>query len=211
MRVNADWKAGFVSDLDRLAAGAEAQLDRIDGTDDGAEPAADERGGVAGDEYGFHVEEPDAELYEDELEVGVRDDDVVDALEGIAEAFNARDLDALLEVVARDGEAPGLLGGDRENLAGAIEDLWTRRPSSCLTRGQVAADDVGVLWEHDGSRWWRVAVVHVADVRNDRVGVLEFSDDTALLEQVTCEPPDDDLEEGARWAEWDEGADGEEA
>jgi hypothetical protein len=41
--------------------------------------------------------------------------------------------------------------------------------------------------------------------------VLEFSDDPALLERVDVEPPEtDDLEEGARWSEWAEGADGDE-
>jgi len=199
-----------VSDLDRLAAEAEAQLDRIDGDDQPA-PMGDDRGSFSGDEYGFHVDDPDLPAVDEEPEPIVPDAAVADALEAIAETFNARDLDALLEVVARDGEAPGLLGGDRANLPGAIEDLWTRRPNGTLTRGQAGDEDVGVLWEHDGSRWWRVAVVHVADVRDGRVGVLEFSDDPALLEQVAATAPDDDLEEGARWSEWDEGADGEEA
>lgn len=196
-----------MSDFDRVAAGAEAQLDRLDGErGESAVPAA-ERGTMDADDYGFHVDDPDGELFEDELEAGVRNDDAADAIDTLAEAFNARDLDALLEVVAPDGEAPGLLGGDRDNLPEALEDLWTRRPSSCLTRGLVNDSDVGVLWEHDGTNWWRLAIVHVDDVDDGLVGVLEFSDDTALLEQVACEEPGDDLEEGATWAEWAEGAD----
>jgi hypothetical protein len=51
--------------------------------------------------------------------------------------------------------------------------------------------------------------VHVDDVEDGQVGVFEFSDDAALLERVECEPPgDDEVEEGTRWAEWEEGADG---
>jgi hypothetical protein len=199
-----------VAEFDRFAAGAEAKLDRLDGDGDGeGRDAPSTPSGVDADDYGFHLDDPDGELFEDELEVGVRDDDAADAIDAVAEAFNARDLDALLEVVAGDGEAPGLLGGDRDNLPDALEDLWTRRPSACLTRGAVGDGDVGVLWEHDGTSWWRLAVVHVDDVRDGRIGVLEFSDDTALLEQVECEAPDDDLEEGARWEEWADGADGE--
>ena len=38
--------------------------------------------------------------------------------------------------------------------------------------------------------------------------VLEFSDDVGLLDQLDLDPPDGELEEGATWAEWDEGADG---
>lgn len=199
-----------MSEVDRLAAGAEAQLDRLDGDRGTEEPDTPGPGSVAADDYGFHLDDPDGDLPEDDLEVGVRDDDAAEALDALAEAFNARDLDALLDVVAADGEAPGLLGGDRENLPEALEDLWTRRPSACLTRGAVDDVDVGVLWEHDGTTWWRLAVVHVDDVRDGRVGVVEFSDDTALIEQVVGEAPEDDLEEGARWAEWAEGADGDE-
>ncbi|GGI02638.1 hypothetical protein [Egicoccus halophilus] len=195
-----------MSDLDRHAAGAEARLDRLDAEAAGA-PPDDERGTVAEDEFGFHVDDPDGELFEDELRPGVPDDSALEALEQLAEAFNARDLDGVLEVVARDGEAPGLLGWDRDNLPDAVEDLWTRRPSALLTRGSTTEGDVGVLWEHDGAQWWRLAVVHVADVQEGCVGVLEFSEDTALLEQVECEVPDGEFEEGARWSEWSEGAD----
>ncbi|MFA9444054.1 hypothetical protein [Egicoccus sp. AB-alg6-2] len=200
-----------MSELDRLAAGAEAKLDRLDGDriEDDREATPDAGpGSVGADDFGFHLDDPAGDLYEDDLEVGIRDDAAADAIDAIAEAFNARDLEALLEVVAADGEAPGLLGGDRDNLPDALEDLWARRPSACLGRGAVGDADVGVLWEHDGTTWWRLAVVHVDDVTDGRVGVLEFSDDTALLEQVQCEMPDDDLEEGATWAEWAEGADG---
>jgi hypothetical protein len=157
-------------------------------------------------EFGFHVDDPDTELGEQVLDnVAEIDTDVVDSL---AEAFNARDLDALLEIVAADGEVPGLLGGDRDNLGDVIESLWHRRPSCCITRGRVNDEVVGVLWEHDGTAWWALAVVHVDDVDEDgRVGVLEFSDDASLLDEVEADGPDQDLEEGARWVEWEEGAD----
>jgi hypothetical protein len=154
----------------------------------------------------LHVDEgDDGHLDDDERDnVAEIDTDVVDAF---AEAFNARDLDALLEVVAADGEAPGLLGGDRESLAEAVEGLWHRRPTCCVTRGRVDEVVVGVLWEHDGAAWWPLATVHVADLDDDgMVGVLEFSDDAALLDEVEAESPDGDLEEGSRWSEWDEGA-----
>jgi hypothetical protein len=158
------------------------------------------------DEFGFHVDDPDSDLGEQRPDVVAEiDTDVVDAL---AEAFNARDLDAMLEVVAADGEAPGLLGGDRDGLADAIESLWHRRPTCCITRGRVDDAVVGVLWEHDGTAWWALAVVHVDDIDDEgRVGVVEFSDDASLLDEVEADGPDQDLEEGSRWIEWEEGAD----
>lgn len=199
-----------MSEVDPLQAAAESQLDRVDERAVDAEepvPTSDDPAAVE-EEFGLHIDDPDSDLMEEDLDVGIRDDVEADALDAIAELFNARDLDALLEVVAPDGEAPGLLGYDRDNLPTAVEDLWTRRPSCCLTRGRADTEHVGVLWEHDGDRWWRVAVVHVDDVRDGSVGVLEFTDDPDLLEQVECDGPDDDLEEGATWAEWDEGGDG---
>lgn len=209
---------------DRLKAGAESRLEALDDAElipddevvgDPDEPDVDEdtTGDDAvldPDDYGIHVDDPGSDLLDDDLDVGLRDDGLATALDGLAEVFNARDLEGLMQVVAPDGEAPGLLGYDRANVPDAIEDLWQRRPTCCLTRGYHADTHVGVLWEHDGSAWWRVASVHVADVQEGLIGVIEFADDPALLEQLEADPPDpDDLDEGARWTEWDEGADGE--
>jgi hypothetical protein len=195
-----------VAQEDRFAAAASARLRGLDDAAEGDGLADRDASTLDSREFGFHVDDPDTELGEQVLDnVAEIDTDVVDSL---AEAFNARDLAALLEVVAADGEVPGLLGGDRDNLGDAIESLWHRRPSCCITRGRVSDEVVGVLWEHDGTAWWALAVVHVDDVDEDgRVGVLEFSDDASLLDEVEADGPDQDLEEGARWVEWEEGAD----
>ncbi len=205
-----------MSEVDRYQAAAESGLDRIDEVELDPDPVADAESTngpahtIGTDDYGIHLDDPDADLLTDDLDAGLRDDGEADALDAIAERFNARDLEGLLEVVSPDAEAPGLLGYDIANLPAAMQDLWSRRPSGCLTRGYVGTEHVGVLWEHDGTAWWRVAVVHVDDVVDERIGVLEFSDDTALLERVVCDGPDaEDLEEGARWVEWEDGADGE--
>lgn len=191
---------------DHAREAAEARLDRLD--DDGgvAETGADV---VEPDEYGVHVDEPDGDLLTDDLEGGLRDDGEADLIDAAADAFNARDLEGLLELVAADGEVPGLLGYEVANLPDALEDLWRRRPTCCLTRGHVDGRHVGVLWDTDGATWWRLALVHVDDVADGRAGVLELSDDAELLERVTAEAPElSDLPEGSRWSEWDEGADG---
>ncbi len=212
----------MVRPYDRTRAAAEA---RFEAEDDGAiieapPPGSDEADEVSEgeaappvtigpDDYGFHEDDPDADLLDDDLDVGLRDDGEADALDAVAEVFNARDLDQLLTVVAPDGEAPGLLGYDRDNLGPAIEDLWQRRPTCCLTRGRHLDEHVGVLWEHDGTDWWPIAAVHVDDVQDSTIGVLEFSADPALLEEVIADPPaPDELDEGGRWAEWADGEDG---
>lgn len=198
------------ADVDAGVAAAEARLDRVD--DEKAErdrdvvdpPPAD---GVDAEGFGFHVDDPEADLLADDLDVGLRDDVEADAIDAIAEPFNARDVDGLLAVIAPDAEVPGLASADLSDLPEAVQELWRRRPTCLLTRGYVESEHVGVLWEHDGEDWWRTAVVHVDDVQDGLVGVFVFSDDTTLLERVECDPPDpDEVEEGTRWAAWDEGA-----
>ena len=212
----------MIRPYDRTRAAAESRLEALDdaelvevpqedvtadAADDGLPPDTQV---VDPDEYGVHVDDPEADLLDDDLDVGLRDDEEATLLDAVAEAFNARDLEQLLAVLTSDAEVPGVLGYDRDNLPDAIEDLWQRRPTCCLTRGFHGEVHVGVLWEHDGTAWWRVAAVHVDDVHDgSTIGVLEFTDDAALLDELTADPPDpDELEEGARWSEWEDGDDG---
>lgn len=193
--------------IDPARARAESALDRLDAADD----EADDPIAVVDvdDATSMHVE-GDPSL-EDDDEDGLLDppvhpdESLSDALDAFLEAFNARDLDTLLETVAEDVEVPGL-GYDLDNFPEALEDLWERRPSVLLTRGHLDGDRcVAVVWELGVEGWWRVGVVHVDDPVDGRLGVVEFNDDPAALEHVTTDPPDGDLEEGARWEEWDEG------
>lgn len=200
--------------VDRLKAAAETRLDQVDDDAERAEADVPDQSstpagpdvGVAADDYGIHVDDPEADLLDEDLDAGLRDDGNADLIDALSETFNARDLDGMLDCVATDAEAPGLLGNDVANLPTAIEDLWQRRPSCLLTRALVDADHVGVLWEYDGTVWWKVAVLHVADAVDGRVGVLEFSDDATLLDRLECEPPErDDIAEGTTWTEWEDG------
>lgn len=194
-------------DLDRELL--ESQLDRLD--DDAVsedEPPPPDRGTFDGDPdgFGFHLDEPDHAVDPLADEVEAHDDAVIEAYDAVIEAFNDRDLEALLEVVATDGEAPGLLGWDRDNLPDAIADLWERRPTVQLGRASDQGAAIAILWEHDGSSWWRVAAVTVDDVQDGCVGVLAFADDAGLVEGLDGLPPEADVTEGARWEEWEEGA-----
>lgn len=194
-------------DIDRHQAAAEAHLDRVD--DGGEYPLADETNNhhVAMMD-GMHVEhagEP-IETDEDDEHVVAEGSEVMDEL---SEAFNARDADAIEELCAADCEIPGL-ASDIEDLSDALADLWERRPTITLTREVLDGQAVGVLWEReDTAGWAHIGVVHL-DLEDDGlVGVIEFSDDATLLDELAPEPPDGDLEEGARWEEWADGADGE--
>jgi hypothetical protein len=190
-------------EVERDIALAEAGLDRLDrASEDGR---VDEPLPTLDADDDVHVAtEPGVELrdpYEDTHAL----EDVTDAVDGFDDAFNARDFDALLEVLSEDVEAPGL-GNDRENLPAAVERLWEQRPSALLTRGWLDDRCCSVLWEpsQDGG-WWRIALLHFDDVEDGTIGVVELNDDPIALEAVVTEGPDGDVEEGTRWEEWADG------
>src|SRR5690606_30741252 len=111
--------------FDRLIAAAESMIDRED--DPPGETLAEEVGDAvapAADSYGFHVDDPDDDLLYEEADTTPPDEAEPDALDVLAEAFNARDLERVLDLVALDGEVSDVLGYDRDNLPVAIEDLW---------------------------------------------------------------------------------------
>lgn len=191
--------------FDRSLAAAQSQLDRID---DGGEDV-DLVETDLGDSAGMHIEDPSVvdqeEPDDDGLETDHDGDGLADVIDAFSEAFNARDLDGLLDLVSEDCETPGL-GGDLDGFAEEIEDLWDRRPTSLLTRGVLDDLDVGVMWEigDDGS-WWRVAPVFFDDPDGGRIGVIEFGEDQDTLDGVEADPPDAEFEEGARWRDWEDG------
>lgn len=195
--------------MDRMLAAAESRLDRLD--DDSAE-ATDSTGEVDLASDGLHIElsgvQPDELVRADDdgLDGGGPDGELIGCVDAFNEAFNARDLDGLLDVLHVDCEAPGL-GNDMDNLPDAVEDLWERRPSCVLTRGELDDDAVAVAWElDDEAGWWPVAVLFFAGVTDGQIGVLEYGEGPDDLERVIADPPDGDVDEGSRWREWDEGA-----
>lgn len=128
-----------------------------------------------------------------------------DAVESFNEAFNARDLDRVLELLASDVEAPGL-GNDRDNIGEALEDLWDRRPTCVLTRGTDGDRCVSVLWEVVDAAWVAIAPVFFDDCGEGAIGMLELADDPGSLERIEATPPENEFEEGATWEEWESGA-----
>lgn len=192
--------------IDRQSAAAEAALDRIDDA-----PGAPGANGRVELTDGMHVETEPSELggEDDEDRAGHVRVDHSELVDEVCEGFNARDIDALADLCAGDCECPGL-ASDVDDLENALGDLWERRPTITMTRSvDDAGVAVGVLWERGETAGWApIGTCHV-DVDGDGMAaVLEFSDDVGLLDQLTLDPPDGELEEGATWAEWDEGVDG---
>ena len=126
-------------------------------------------------------------------------------VDAFVEGYNARDLDMLVDLLARDAELPAL-GGDVDGFEVVIEELWERLPSSTLTRGDLAGSVVAVMWvRDDAGEWWRTALLVFEAEDDSQLGLVELAADAAELEDVVVEEPDHDSEEGARWEEWSEG------
>lgn len=194
--------------FDRELAAAESRLLRLDEAEE--EPPADRprmhEAEVTG-EAGMHVEDGDAlEVLDENEEAHPFDtDEVAELIDAFAECFNARDLDGVLEVVAEDLEAPGL-GEDRASLPGALEDLWDQHPTVVLVRGHLDGEPLGMLFEvGDDGRWWRLAPLVFDGVVAGRLVCLELVDDPDLVVAAVADPPDEDVEEGLTWTEWEQG------
>lgn len=149
--------------------------------------------------------EPEDGADEDTREAG--DPALADLVAAFVERFNARDLDGLVELLARDLEAPGL-GEDRGGLVRAIEDLWDRDPTCLLTSAWLEDQPVALLWESGDGRWWRNAVLVFEAEGDTLLGLVELVDDPAAVDAAESVEPEREFEEGARWEEWEEGADG---
>lgn len=190
-------------EMDRLLAGAEAALDRVDDADADL-PDVD----TFELQDGMHVEEAGSPivLTDDDDDSPHVTAEASEVLDEFAEAFNARDIDAMTDMCADDCEIPGL-ASDLDELPEAMADLWERRPTVTLTREVVDEQAVGVLWEREDTAGWApLGTLHVDLMEDSFIGVLEFSDDVGLLDELSAEPPDGDLAQGYTWSEWDEGA-----
>lgn len=194
-------------DIDRQMAAAEAALDRVDD----AEFVDTESGEDFDLVDGMHLEDADESWTG---AVGSTDEEdghvapiAVDVIDELCEAFNARDLDAVLDLCAEDCETPGL-AVNCEALGEEFDQLWERRPTVTMTRAVHDDVGVGVVWERgESASWAAIATMHVDLDDDGAIGVLELSDDIGLLDELDAEPPDGDLVEGARWEEWAEGED----
>ncbi|MGH8932957.1 MAG: nuclear transport factor 2 family protein [Egibacteraceae bacterium] len=118
------------------------------------------------------------------------------------EAFNARDLDAVLDLVADEVEVPDLVGEGREALSEEMQAIWERSPAVILTRAIVDGNPSAVGWlpDQDGS-WSRSALVTFDDERG-LLTLVEIPDDPDDLARAKAEDPGGEpLDEELDWSE----------
>ena len=122
------------------------------------------------------------------------------------DAFNARDLDALISLARPDIECPDIHGDGVEALAEEVSAIWERSPAALLTRGFLDDEPCAVAWLPDEeSCWSRAALVTFAG-DSGLLSVVSLPDDADALDRAEAEDPDgEEQEEGSDWAEWESG------
>jgi hypothetical protein len=124
------------------------------------------------------------------------------------DAFNARDLDAVLGIVHEDVETPDTTGDGVANLAEELQTIWERSPGVILTRAFLDGEACAVAWlpDEDGC-WSRAALVCFDfDAEAGLLTVVTLPDDADALDRAEADDPTgSELDEWDDWANWDRG------
>ena len=142
----------------------------------------------------------------DGFEPDLDDADLETLRNAFVEAYNARDLDAILTLVASDAELPDISGEGPEALAEELQAVWARSPIVVLTRALVGEAPAAVAWLPDEHGHWTRAGLMTFDSDRGRLTVVEMPDDVECLQAALADDPIGDvLDEELDWSEWDEG------
>jgi hypothetical protein len=134
------------------------------------------------------VHEPEAENFRDAL----------------VDAFNARDLDGIAELVSDSVTSDVFEGVGIDAALEGLSDLWMRYPSLVATRGDCENDCVVALWLLDEEGVFQSMGFLELTIEEDQIEHVTYIDDDDA--DFHAEPPDDEqAEEWLDWAEWDRG------
>jgi hypothetical protein len=122
------------------------------------------------------------------------------------DAFNARDMDAMLALAHEDIECPDIHGDGLEALADELSTIWERSPGALLTRGFLDREPCAVAWLPDEDGAWSRAALVCMDGTDGLISLVTLPDDADALDRAEAEDPAGEaLEEGSDWQEWDSG------
>ncbi|MPZ71748.1 MAG: hypothetical protein GEU74_00725 [Nitriliruptorales bacterium] len=122
------------------------------------------------------------------------------------DAFNARDLDALLALASEDVECPDIHGDGVAALADEVGAIWERSPAAILTRGFLEGEPCAVGWLPDEEGCWSRAALVTFAGEQGLLSVVSVPDDVDALERADAEDPSgEEQDEGTDWSEWDSG------
>jgi hypothetical protein len=122
------------------------------------------------------------------------------------DAFNARDLDAVLAIVHEDVETPDTPGDGAASLAEELEAIWERSPEAILTRAFLDDRPCAVAWRPDEDGCWCRAALVSFDADAGLLTVVAVPDDADALDRAEADDPlSGELDEWQDWARWDRG------
>ena len=122
------------------------------------------------------------------------------------DAFNARDLEAILALVRDDVECPDIAGEGVSVLAEELESIWERSPGAILTRGFLDDTPCAVAWLPDEDGCWSRAGLVCFDSDDGLLSLVELPDDSDALDRANAEDPSgEELDEWADWSGWERG------
>jgi hypothetical protein len=137
---------------------------------------------------------------------GPGDGDLESLRDEFVDAFNARDLDAVMAIVAEDIECPDMGGSGAGAVAEELQAIWERSPGAILTRAFVDGQPCAVGWLPDEDGCWSRAAIVCFDAEGSQLTLLAMPDDTDDLERAESdEPTGEETRQGADWSEWSDG------
>lgn len=139
----------------------------------------------------------------------VVDSDVETLRDEFVDAFNGRDLDTIVSLVAADVDVADVPGADDgvQVLADEISAIWERSPGAILTRAYWDERSCAVAWLPDESGQWVRAGLWLFDAEGGLLSMVACPDDADALAAADAEDPAGEaLEEWRDWGEWETGA-----
>jgi hypothetical protein len=139
----------------------------------------------------------------------LEDIDLASLRDEFVDAFNARDLDAVLAVVHPEVECPDRHAQGRAALASELIDIWQRAPGVILTSARLDDVPCALAWLPDDDCCWSRAAVVCLDVEPGDpplIRLVELPDDPDAIDRAEADDPTgEELEEGVGWVEWEGG------
>lgn len=123
---------------------------------------------------------------------------------------NARDYEALAELLHPEIESSFLGVSGRTDFVEKLADLVQRNPGIVLTRGELGAEPIAVAWSRgDDGGYQRSGIVVFRYSDEDGTAVIdcmEYEDRDLDPDALLAEEPEaEDADEGQSWEEWETG------
>ena len=134
------------------------------------------------------------------------DADLENAVVEFVDLFNARDMEALAELLAAHAECTFLAAHSAAAVIDGVEDLILRQPDLVLTRGEVDDEPLAGAWllDADADRYLLTGVFTFTVDDDGLIDCITFRDEVADGDLLLEEPEDSERPEWEDWSAQDE-------